>query len=146
MISTVKDRVFGEMEYKHAWIKLQGISLFGKEWQMKVMADAYTGERICEEQRYGYRYFLKHLPELSEQCTDEILKYVRVHQEAIFAWYPEIEKMTRKSLADFVTPRTALFTREGLVILLLDAVWDEENGIGVEVYPKIRADLQDAFL
>lgn len=146
MSDIVKDRIFGEMCYKHAWIKMQEVMLFGKRWQIKIMAAAYTGERICEEQRLGYCYFGENLSEISGQCTDILLQYVSTHRDDFSARYPRMKDLRKETIAEFVSPRTALFAREGSVILLFDVRWDEENGIGIEVYPDVRVGLQDDFL
>jgi len=146
MDDVVRDRTFGEVSYKHAWIKKQDVMLLGKERQIKIMAAAYTGEKICEEQRQGYRYFLEHLSTISEQCRDAIYEYVDSNREDLSVQYPQIKEFTKGNLSEFVTPRTALFARDGSIIILFDAKWDEENGIGVEVYPDVWVGLQDMFI
>ncbi len=142
----VRDRSFGQMEYKHGWVKIQEAALLGKKWQVKIMAAAYTGEKICEEQRMGYRYFSEHNSKISEQCEEAICGYVKSNSQELSTKFPFIKDIAKSNLAGFVKPRTTLFARDGSVIILFDSKWDEENGIGVKVYPDVKVEQQDAFL
>ena len=146
LLYTVRDRTFGKMEYKHGWLKTQEVNLHGKNWNLKIRAAAYTGEKICEEQRSGYRYFNDNIQRISEVCSEEIVKYVKEHTADIVGILPAIKDIDESTVSCFVTPSTVLFDRDGSVVLLYDAKWDEDNGIGIEVHPKVKIGLQDEFL
>lgn len=45
-----------------------------------------------------------------------------------------------------VTPKTLLCQLDGSVVLLLDCLWDEEMGLGIQLYPHIEIADQDSFL
>ena len=146
MGTTVKDRAFGEMEYKHGWVKKQEVTLQGKIYNLTIRASAYTGEKICEEQRGGYRYFKDNVRKISDLCGEQIIGYVKAHMDDLAVNFPAIAEISANNLSEYVTPRTVLFGRDGSVVLLYDAKWDEENGLGVEVYPEVKVGQQDEFL
>ncbi len=138
MNDIIKDKVFGDMIYKHRWVKneKEKIELFGKTWDMNVVASAYTGEQICQEQRESYKFFKKRREQLLKKIPELLQEYVKKHVPA------EVEQ----SVCSLIRPKTILFDRNGMIVILCDAAWDEENGIGIELKPKQFIDVQDAFL
>ena len=138
MNEVIKDKVFGEMTYKHRWLKSEKeeIVLFGEIWKINVVASAYTGEQICEEQRISYKYFKKNRSQLLKRIPKLLQEYVKKHVPAV----------TEQSFNTMIRPKTILFDRNGMIVILCDAAWDEENGIGIELKPKQFIDVQDAFL
>ena len=45
-----------------------------------------------------------------------------------------------------VTLTTVLFNQNGDIILLCDAVWDIESGLGIKIHPQYEIGPQDLFL
>ncbi len=76
METICKDRVFGEMTYKHRWYKQQSVTMFGKSWNIKVVAKAYSGKRITEEQRRAYRIFSEKEEEVLKRVGEKLKSYV----------------------------------------------------------------------
>ena len=144
MSEMVKDPVFGEMEYKHRWIKKETITLLNKEYSLNIVAAAYTGEQICDEQRESYKAFKGKLDKVSRRMPGMLEEYVEIHMEDIAEHFPEIGKP--EDAIKYVKPTSVLFTRDGKTIIMCNAEWDEENGIGIEVGPEYKVDVQDAFL
>ena len=50
----IKDDIFGKMEYDCSWVKKEQISLFGKSYEVRIVAKAYTGQEISDVQRASY--------------------------------------------------------------------------------------------
>ncbi|SDV99331.1 hypothetical protein SAMN04487759_10176 [Kandleria vitulina] len=144
MSEKVKDSVFGEMEYKHRWIKKENITLIDKEYTLNIIASAYTGDKICDEQRKAYTAFKGKLDKISRRMPGMIEEYVEDHKNEIVEHFPEIGNPAEA--IKYVTPISVVFTRDGKTIIMCNVAWDEENGIGIEVTPKYYVDLQDAFL
>ena len=42
----INDAVFGEMTYTHRWSKKESFSFFGKNWDITVVAKAFSGNPI----------------------------------------------------------------------------------------------------
>ena len=53
---------------------------------------------------------------------------------------------SKEDLSQVVTPKTILFKQDGMAVLLLDCVWDAENGVGVKFIPEVSIGIQDLFL
>ena len=138
------DDVFGEMEYKHRWVKKENITLLDKEHNLNIIAAAYTGERICDEQRKAYIAFKDKLDKISRRMPGMIEEYVEVHKAEIMEHFQEIGEP--ENAIKFVNPVSVLFARDGKTVIMCNAEWDEENGIGIEVSPKYMVDMQDTFL
>ncbi len=144
MSEKVKDSVFGEMEYKHRWIKKENITLLDKEYSLNIIASAYTGDQICDAQRDAYTAFTGKLDKISRRMPGMIEEYVEIHKAEIDEHFPEIGEPAEA--IKFVKPVSVVFARDGKTVIMCNVAWDEENGIGIEVAPKYTVDLQDAFL
>lgn len=144
MSEKVKDSVFGEMEYKHRWIKKENINLLDKELSLNIIASAYTGDQICDAQREAYTAFKGKLDKVSRRMPGMIEEYVEIHKAEIAEHFPEIGEPA--DAIKYVKPVSVMFARDGKTVIMCNVAWDEENGIGIEVAPEYKVDLQDAFL
>lgn len=144
MADTVYDVVFGDMEYRHRWIKKEEIYLLGKERKLSIVAAAYSEESICDMQRESYKYFKRDCDKISERIPGLIAEYVESHREEIEEHYDSLGEADEA--IKLVMPTSILFTRDGKAIIMCNVAWDEENGIGIEVFPEYMVDIQDAFL
>lgn len=143
METTCHDAVFGTMTYKHSWVKPGTLLLFGKEWKISVDAAAYSGKQITSEQRDSYRKFVDDEAKLLKTAEQQLKKYVKENLEELREMNPDINA---DKVADMVEPRTLLFKQNGTAVLLLECIWDEENGIAVELLPDSRIGAQELFL
>lgn len=144
MSETIKDPFFGEMEYKHRWIKKEKITLMDKNYNLNIIALAYTGDQICDEQREAYKIFKGKLDEISHRMPGMIEEYVEVHKDEIAEHFLKIGDP--EEAVKFVKPVSVMFARNGKTVIMCNVDWDEENGIGIEVAPEYKVDVQDAFL
>lgn len=142
-----KDRVFGEMTYKHRWYKQQSVTMFGKSWNIKVVAKAYSGKHITEEQRRAYRIFSEKEEEVLKRVGEKLKSYVNDSLEGGLVGGDEIKKVEQVcELEQMITPTSLLFKQDGTAILLFDCVWDVENGVAVKLFPEMIVGPQDIFL
>jgi len=141
------DAVFGEMTYKHRWFKNQEISILGQTWKVTVVAKAYSGKAITKEQQDSYIKFMENEDKYIEIIENELKIYVNNNlQELAEYWASARSVENKEDLSQMVTPTTLLFKQDGTVALLLDCVWDVENGIGVKIIPEVSTGVQDLFL
>ncbi len=147
METICKDRVFGEMTYKHRWYKQQSVTMFGKSWNIKVVAKAYSGKRITEEQRRAYRIFSEKEEEVLKRVGEKLKFYVNDSLEGGLIGGDEIKRVEQVcELEQIITPTSLLFKQDGTAILLFDCVWDVENGVAVKLFPEMIVGPQDIFL
>lgn len=141
------DAVFGEMIYRHRWCKEQEINIFGQIWNIKVVAKAYSGKAITNKQQDSYTKFMKDERKYIEVIENELKNYVNSNlQELAEYWVTARSVDSKENLSQMVTPKTLLFKQDGVTVLLLDCVWDIENGIGVKIIPEVSIGVQDLFL
>lgn len=143
METTCQDAVFGTMIYKYGWLKSGTVSLFGKEWPISVDAAAYSGEKITPEQRDSYQKFVNDRAGLLKTAEQQLKKYIKDNLEELREMNPDVNA---DKMVDMVEPRTLLFQQDGTAVLLLECIWDEENGIAVELLPDSRVGAQELFL
>lgn len=147
MEATCNDAVFGEMTYKHRWYKQQNISMFGRNWNITVSAKAYSGKPITECEQNAYKNFVSNEAEMVTIIGEQLKQYVNGNlQELANYWMGARNVNQIVELAQMVTPKTLLIKQDGTTIMLLDCVWDEDNGIAVKLTPEIAVGSQDIFL
>lgn len=144
MVKKYVDLVFGEMEYDHGWTKQQDITFLDKVCDVEIFVTAYTGESIVGKQCESYKFFIENQGKINSELPKLIQNYIDKNKKEIKVYYPEIENIT--NLSDIVRLKTILFERDGHIIFLCDTSWNEENGIGIQVYPEYKIDIQDVFL
>ena len=126
---------FGEMEYKHRWVKLQNILLFDHDYTINVTAQAYSGKDVTAAQSKSYTLFMN-----NEK------KYLSLIENQISSFIKKNVSDTYTDISNMVTPKTLMIKQNGDTVMLLDCVWDQEHGIGVSIIPKVSIGSQDIFL
>lgn len=137
-MGSVNDEVFGLMEYKHRWIKNEIITFFGKNTNVIISAKAYKEKPITVAQREAYKKFKSELAVLSDKAKSEVFNY--------FSTVEKKQISSETELNSILSLKTVVFNPNGDTILLFDSTLDEENGIGIQLYPVIQVGPQDIFL
>ena len=83
------DSVFGIMTYRHQWYKNETMVLFGKKYDVKVAAQAYSGKDITDEERKGYQYIKEHWTTLQKDIWKALSDYVSENVQDITTYCPE---------------------------------------------------------
>lgn len=143
---TVMDPVFGEMTYRHRWFKNEHITLWGKEFPVVIVAKAFSGKPISDEQRESYAWFKKNLSQVDNTITELASNYINENcQEFATYWSGARMIQSADDLKSILTPKTILFTKNGAILILLDCPWDE-HGIAIQLKPTVEIGSQDMFL
>ena len=143
---TVMDAVFGEMTYRHRWFKTEILNIFEKDFSVKIVAKAFSGKPITDEQRDAYKWFKENLGQINETMTQLASGYINENcQEFAANWRGARMVASPADLAQIITPRTILFTKDGGILVLFDCPWDE-HGIAIQLKPEIEIGCQDIFL
>ncbi|HHT77748.1 MAG TPA: hypothetical protein GXZ67_07695 [Clostridiaceae bacterium] len=135
-MNKVVDSTFGEMEYKHGWVKKQKLMLWGTVRDIKIKASAYTGEEILQLQRDSYKKFSESVAAISGRSLEVVADYLKKNYQ----------KSDYESVKELVIPRSILFKRDGSYGILCDFALDEEHGLVICVSPKEEVGVQDIFL
>jgi len=135
-MSNVIDSTFGEMEYKHGWVKEQRMMLWGTVRDIKIKATAYTGQKILQAQRDSYKSFIENIAAISARSLELVADYLKKNYEK--GDYESVKKLVR--------PRGVLFKRDGSYGILCDFALDESHGLVICIVPKEEVGMQDIFL
>ncbi len=147
MAAKCKDPVFGAMEYKRRWYKSDTIVLFDKQWEITVVAKAFSEKPITKEQRISYRYYLENQSNILHVIDESLATYINENYEIFAEFWAGARRITHsRELSTIVTPKTLLFMQNGDAVFLMDCVWDPEHGTGVQFIPSIVVGSQDIFL
>ena len=135
------------MTYKHRWIKSEAETFFGKEYTLQIVAKAYSGKSITDEQRETYKKYLEEKEQFKEILSNELMCYINDNIQELAEHWGAARRVDKiEDLSAVVTPKTLLIKQDGSMLFLLECAWDIENGIAVKIYPTIAIGSQDLFL
>ena len=77
MNNYVDDPVFGHMEYHHRWYKTDKYEIFGKTWNLSVVAKAYLGKPITKAEKASYKKFQENKQEALAFLSQKVIDYNR---------------------------------------------------------------------
>ena len=141
------DDVFGEMTYKHRWVKNEVETFFGKKYTLQIVAKAYSGKPITDEQRITYKKYWKEKDRFKEILSNELMRYINDNILELAEHWVGARRVDKiEDLSAVVTPKTLLIKQDGSMLFLLECAWDIENGVAVKIYPDIAIGSQDLFL
>ena len=127
-MNTMIDTVFGDVTFDFGWSKKDTLSLFGKQYNILVTANAYfANEAITQQQQKAYSAFTQGKTEISKKI-----------EQLLSAYTPDSEKN--------LTPRYIIFEKNGAYALMLDDKDDPDDGIAVQLAPIEQVMSQDAYL
>jgi len=143
----VNNSVFGLMEYDFQWEKTEKISIFKKEYDITISAEAYSEENISKEQEESYLKFKENEKIYIETIENKLKEYINENLEDLATYWVDARKIINTSdLTKVVEPKSILFQQDGSIIFLAECEWDIENGIAVKLYPEVEVGPQDVFI
>ena len=137
------DQVFGEMKYEHGWTKIEYVPFLDQMCRVEIFIKVYYDRNILDKQHDAYKYFIENHETINSKLPQVITAYINNNKKEIISNYPNIDN---KKKSDIIHPKTLLFNRDGSVVFLCDVPWDEEHGIGIQIYPEYKIDIQDNFI
>ena len=134
----VNNSIFGLMEYDFQWEKIEKVSIFKKEYNITIIAEAFPDEDISKEQEESYLKFKK-----NEKSYIETIENI---EDLATYWVGARKIINISDLAKVVEPKSILFQQDGTIVFLAECEWDIENGIAVKLYPEVEVGPQDIFI
>ena len=143
----VNNSVFGLMEYDFQWEKTEKISIFKKEYDITISAEAYSEENISKKQEESYLKFKENEKFYIETIENKLKEYINENLEDLATYWVGARKIINIiDLAKVVEPKSILFQQDGTIVFLAECEWDIENGIAVKLYPEVEVGPQDVFI
>lgn len=117
----INDDVFHEMQYKHSWFKNECIEWWGNNTlEVRITAEAYTGEGITDKQRKSYIEYQKNIEIIIVSSKEKIAKYISDIYEFDYVWNEIVKK---------ITPTEIVFQQDGSWGIIFETEFDPENAI-----------------
>ena len=143
----VNNSVFGLMEYDFQWEKIEKVSIFKKEYDITISAEAYSEENISKKQEESYLKFKENEKFYIETIENKLKEYINENLENLATYWVGARKIINiTDLAKVVEPKSILFQQDGTIVFLAECEWDIENGIAVKLYPEVEVGPQDVFI
>lgn len=141
------NKIFGIMKYDYEWEKVDKIKFLKKEYNITIIAEAFSGEIISKEQEESYLKFKENEKFYMETIENKLKEYVNENLEDLAVYWVGARKIVNTSdLAKVVEPKSILFQQDGTILFLAECEWDIENGIAVKLYPEVEVGPQDIFI
>ena len=143
----VNNSVFGLMEYDFQWEKIEKVSIFKKEYDITISAEAYSEENISKKQEESYLKFKENEKSYIGTIENKLKEYINENLEDLATYWVGARKIINiTDLAKVVEPKSILFQQDGTIVFLAECEWDIENGIAVKLYPEVEVGPQDVFM
>ena len=143
----VNNSIFGLMEYDFQWEKIEKVSIFKKEYDITISAEAYSEENISKKQEESYLKFKENEKSYIGTIENKLKEYINENLEDLATYWVGARKIINISdLAKVVEPKSILFQQDGTIVFLAECEWDVENGIAVKLYPEVEVGSQDIFI
>ena len=143
----VNNSIFGLMEYDFQWEKIEKVSIFKKEYNITIIAEAFPDEDISKEQEESYLKFKENKKSYIETIENKLKEYINENLEDLATYWIGARKIINiTDLAKVVEPKSILFQQDGTIVFLAECEWDIENGIAVKLYPEVEVGPQDIFI
>ena len=144
---TINNTVFGLMKYDYQWEKVEKINIFKEEYNINIIAEAFSDEKISKEQEESYLKLKENEKSYIETIENKLKEYVNKNLEDLATYWVGARKIINTSdLTKIVEPKSILFQQDGSIIFLAECEWDIENGIAVKLYPEVEVGPQDVFI
>lgn len=130
------DLTFGEMEYDHSWVKEENVLLFGKSYDIRIVAEAYTGQDILEIQQKSYerykREYLGYIAKIPSVLLDYYINnYKSISSKVDIPEKINLKNINKEIIVKLIRVKTVYFDRKGQYGWLCDCAWDTEHGISI---------------
>ncbi len=118
----INDPVFGELEYdgvKKGWTKKIPLGIWGAvDYQLDLILKCDEDEEITEEQRDGYKSYLKNLPNFAQDVRETIFLFYKEHYEDFYRKFRLPDKLNidvadEKTTIRFLSPWSLFIDRNG---------------------------------
>lgn len=121
----IQDSVFGTMNYDYQWEKFEELSLWGKQYNIQIIAQSLSDDEteISEIQRTAYLQFKKMFSSLAESGLQKLLNYCRNYLEVSNC---DVEMFWKNN-----QPSAVFFSITGEWGILFESEFDPENGIAL---------------
>ena len=77
----VNNSIFGLMQYDFQWEKIEKVSIFKKEYDITISAEAYSEENISKKQEESYLKFKENEKSYIETIENKLKEYINENLE-----------------------------------------------------------------
>ena len=116
--TTITDPEFGDMRYIYGWVNTIQEFFGDTGFSFLCVAEARPWEDILPIQRKMHKKFFKHQKSIVNKIENDL---------ATIIYTPEGPR---------IVPKELRFTRDGKVLLIFDALWDNQYEFQISIYPK----------
>jgi hypothetical protein len=139
---TIKDEIFGEIEYEFGWSRVITIDFFGNTTEADLLIDGEEDGQFDERQYLAYQSLMKNWNDIQQHILKSILTYYGQKRKElgydieVNNNYPIVETtneiLEMIILDGIVVPYADIFDGRDIRITF-NCTWDTENGIGIRL-------------
>ncbi len=122
-MKNVQDSVFGLMEHNINWKKSKTLEMWGRTFDIRIVASDLDEEGILAVQQEAYQTVKDSIPEIIDENFPAIVDFC---MDAF-----ELEEKTPEEIATSLEITEILFQRDGSWGVLIDSEDDPDNGLAL---------------
>ena len=105
--------------------KTKKTKIWGRIFELEIVYDCYTGEKVTKEQKQAYKWFCKH-PEWIDKAKTYVEGYCK---DAV---NNDIENQKKDNVFSYIKPTEVYINRcENLVAIMCKYKYDLEHGLAI---------------
>lgn len=120
----MEDKVFGTIEFRVGWFKYEDISLWGKDYKVRIRTSSKKDELPSKEQQAAYIAFCDDIKSSLQLIKDDVANFILAASEEIFECLG-VSEITHP--LDFIKPIEVLFFKNGKYAVICNTEWSEDG-------------------
>lgn len=139
---TIKDAIFGELDYNFGWSRVITLDFFGIKAEIDLLIDGEEDGQFEEAQYKAYQSLLTSWSDIQPDILHSIASYyVQKRRDMVFNLlvnedYPEVEEaaqLLEMVRLDGIVVPYADISAERHIGITFTCTWDIENGVGLRL-------------
>lgn len=117
-MNAINDIVFGAMTYIHSWERTDKQIFFGRELDVRTVAEAYEGQGILDVQRNAYKKYLENVDQYIRNTPKVLLKFYLDNYDVISETVTIPDKINKENINEelivrLIRVKSIYFDRKG---------------------------------
>ena len=113
------------------------IPFFGRTYKGRLSVDKIKNDTISDIQKKRYADFITNNAKYSKAAFKKLLAYIEVLGDYGEYFETHDKPKTEKEMGDLVKPYALVVNGDRNLILVCNAVWDDEHGVTIQILPNV---------
>lgn len=118
----MEDKILGNMSFRYGWIKEESITLWGREYNVRIRTSSKIGEMPTVVQQNNYIEFKNKINEIASDNEKAVIDFILSNSTSISS---QCGISSIDVPLSMIALKEVLFFQNGKYALLFDTIWSE---------------------